>query len=166
MAEYSQVEITDALAAVIESIGADIVGVVLTDRRTCEEDAEALALLQSQNDGEARGWLVTLMQISEVDTNNSCEIQQTLTFALEAVAPYTRRRPDGVTSESLFRAMLADVFAAVRADRQLGLDGRVWHRLIQSAEDFKIMSWEGTGQDAILTHYAKLKIEVTNAVFV
>ncbi len=164
MADYTQQEITDALAGVIDAVSDT--GAILSDRRTAEEDAEALALLQSQNDGAAHGWLVTLMQISEADTPNGCEIAQTLTYSLEAIYPYERRRSDGTTSESGFRTMLGAVLAALRADRQLGLDGRVYHGLVKSEEDFQMMDWSSTGQDALITHFAKFRLEVVNSVFV
>lgn len=164
MADYSQLDITLALAALIDAV--DDTGAILYDRRTATEDAEALALLQSQNDGRAHGWLVTLQQISEADTPNGCEIAQTLTYALEAIYPYQRRRTDGTTSESGFRAMLGDVMAAVRADRSLGLDGRVHHNLITTEEDFVLMDWSATGADGLLTHFARFKLEVVNSVFV
>lgn len=164
MANYTQLEITDALAAVIDAVSDT--GAILTDRRTCEEDAEALALLQSQNDGDAHGWLVTLQQISEADGNNQCEVLQTLTYTLEAIYPYQRRRSDNTTSESGCRAMLGAVLAALRADRHLGLDARVWHNLVKSEEDFHMMDWSATGQDGLLTHYGKFRLEVVNSVFV
>ena len=164
MADWNQLEITLALAALIDAI--DDTGAILYDRRTATEDAECLALLQSQNDGEAKGWLVTLQQISEADTPNGCEIAQTLTFTLEAIYPYQRRRSDGTTSESGFRAMLGAVLAALRADRQLGLDNKVYHGLVKSEEDFHMMDWSATGQDGLLTHYGKFRLEVVNSVFV
>ncbi len=163
MADYTQLEITIALASVIDAVSDT--GAILYDRRTCEEDAEALALLQSQNDGEAKGWLVTLQQISESDGLNQCEVLQTLTYALEAIYPYQRRRSDGTTSESGFRAMLGAVLAALRADRQLGLDARVRHNLPKTEEDFHMMDWSSTGQDGLISHYARFRFEVVNSVF-
>jgi hypothetical protein len=165
MAEYTQVEITAALAAIVDAV-ADT-GAVISDRRFVEDDAEALTLLMSlSGTNEAWGWFITLMQISEIDTNNGCEVQQTLTYTLEAIMPYQRRRADNTTSEARFRAQLQAVMLAVRASRQLGLDARVFHRLMQTEEDFSIMSWAGTGADAVLTHFARFRIEVTNAVFI
>lgn len=163
MANYTQQEITDALADVIDAVSDT--GAILSDRRTAQEDSEALALLQSQNDGDAQGWLVTLQQISEADTGNGCETAQTLTYTLEAIYPYQRRRSDGTTSESGFRTMLGAVLAALRSSRNLGLTDLVHHNLVRAEEDFHMMDWSSTGQDGLLTHYAKFRLEVVNSVF-
>ncbi len=167
MAEYTQAQVTAALAAIIDAV--DDTGVVLTDRRTCEEDAEVITLLQSMNrdnNNQAKGWLVTLQQISEVDGSGGCEIWQTLTFCLEALYPYQHRRTDGDRSETLFREMISAVMIAVRGSRNLELDDRVHHNLMQAEQDFTLAHWEGVGDDTVITHYAKFKLEVVNSVYV
>lgn len=167
MAAYTFTQIIDALAAVIQGALTAIsdTGVVLTDRRTVEEDAEVLTLVQALHPtGEAHAWLITLMRISEADTPNPCEVEQTLGYTLEALFPYQRKRADDSTSESGFRAMLEAVFEAVRGSRNLGLDNRIFHKLIQTEDNFSIMNWGGVGSDALLTHYSRLRIDVIHSI--
>lgn len=165
MASYTFTEIIDALAGIVDAV-ADT-GVVLTDKRTVEDAAEILTLVQALHPtGLPQAWLITLAQISEVDTPNGCEITQTLTISLECLYPYQRLRSDNSSSETAVRIMLEAVFAALRTSRNLGLDNRVWHMLLQTVDDFSIASWEGTGQDSLLTHFIRCRLLVNNTVFV
>ena len=166
MADYTQAQVTAGLAVVIAAVS-DI-GVVVTDQRTAEEDAEVLTLIESLNTptNEPHGCSIVFQRLAEVPSGGVCEVRQTLSYKIELFYPYQRRgRSDGTTSSAAVAVLVGALAAALRESMSLGLDNRVRHTLLQSSDDLVIAHFEGIGTDTREIHFGRFSLDVENTVF-
>lgn len=162
----TQAEIKAALKALCESLTLPVIGYVMIDSRTAEDDPEVASALQSLHPQRiCHGVNICLQRMTEQWGDTGCRNPQTLAFKLETMRPYQRRRIEGVTSEQANALAIEELAQALRVSADLGLGGLVRHQLLQSSDDMTIASLDGSGSDASLIHFGRFELLVENEVW-
>ncbi len=169
MANWTPEDILDACAVLLRTV--PDIGVVITDRRCAEEDAEVIQVIEAEHahvygTPEPHGVSLILKRYAEVVTESGCENKVTLGIAVELFYPYQRRRPSGITSDKAVRLLIWAIAGVFRDSPNLGLDTRVTHLLLQTTDDLTIGALDGKGADAREMHFGPLGLEAQISVTV
>lgn len=137
MANYTQEEIAEKLAAVIEEVST--ASVIITDEKFSEATADLLRLLASAAKGkQMTGWIISFEEIISQDDDGTGEVAIVYGFGLTYIHEYLNKSPGGVTSEVEFKREIFRVNNALNVKRNLGLDNRVRHQCLVSTEPFDL----------------------------
>lgn len=158
MANLSPEDIADAAAAILES--AEGQGIIITDKRFSQSDRELAFLLKNQADQtDWKGWILTFLSIPQQVETGGCTVDVTYRFIAKFYHYYEHDASDGITSDMGFKRALFAANEALNNSRDLGLDGRAVHQMLQSLEDFDIENLGG-GADDQLCHTAPFVFDV------
>jgi hypothetical protein len=169
MANVTIKDLLDALAAKIGSVGGDDRGVILTRERFTEsEEGFAQLFTALEQDGQAKGWLIQWIGLTQRKGELICTVRQIHQFAIEFLYPYEDKRKDGLTSHEVAVTRIEDVNNALNEvppntnPWNLGITeegSNVEHQFLQSDAPLIVRRW-GTGQDAKKAHYGRFRLDV------
>lgn len=156
MPNVAQSDVLAAIAALISPLSD--VGVVFTDEKFVENEAEFINLFKGQN--EVKGWVINFSGFPEQVEDSTCDVVRNLKYTLEFLYPYNSvKDDDGKNSHTRFREVVEAVNDAFNADRYLGLGSKIEHQFLKTAEDFVVRRWEA-GAGSVLTHYGVFELVV------
>lgn len=154
-------QIADAIAEILE--GADGQGVVITDKKFSQSNADLSRLLKSQADvDEWRGWVITLLSIPSQTDNGDCLTDTTYRFFAKFYHFYTDDFKDGLTTDLSFKRAIFAANEALNKVRHLNFKGAgqpVRHSGLQSTGDFDIEDIGG-GSVNQFCHTAPFSLDV------
>lgn len=162
MANFTPTEISDAIAAIIESVDGE--GTCITDKRFTEDESELLRVLKSQTvDGHALGTILVWEAIEEQTVEDTCRVESIYLFTLDVFHPYANDS-GAYSSDYLFKQRLFNLNEAINAQLDLGLNNLVQHQGLQSIVPFSLAKDWGEASEGEISHYTvfELRVGVTN----
>jgi hypothetical protein len=155
-------EIADAIAEVLAT--ADGQGVILTDKKFSQSNADLLRLLKSTaDDDEFKGWIVTWLAISEQTDEGDCITETIYRFAAKFFHFYADDYKENLSTDMSFKRALFAANEALNAKRHLDFKGAgqpVRHSGLQSDGDFDLEDLGGGAANQI-AHTAPFTLDVS-----
>lgn len=163
MSNITLKQIEDGLAATINGVASG--GIVVTDTRLSQGDAELVSLLTSQSEDEGvNGWTVALSEIPQQEDDGPCEVIVTYRFKLVYLFGYFNDELEAEISAAIFKRNIFNVNEGLNRKRDLGLGNQVRHNCLQSSEPFDLLDYTDNNANK-LSHIAifDLDVEVINS---
>lgn len=162
MANITPEQIADAIAEVLAT--ADGQGVILTDKKISQSNADLLRLLKSAADNdEWRGWVLAWDSIPEQTDEGDCDTETVYGFSMTFFHFYADDYKEGISTDTSFKRALFAANEALNEARHLNFLSAgqpVRHRSLQSDGEFEIADIGGGAVNA-LAHAAPFTLEVS-----
>lgn len=130
-------QIADAIAGILEATEGQ--GVILTDKKLAQSNADLSRLLKGQADiDEWRGWIITLLSIPNQTRIDDCRVATTYRFFAKFFHFYLDDYKENLSTDMSFKRALFAANEALNASTTLGLGNLVEPGTLQSSEDFDV----------------------------